>query len=92
MLINATAKAGTEEKSDIVIEVSPIASGIEIELRSPVKLLFGEQIKQTIHSTVEALNFEGVRVRAQDYSALDCVIAARTETALLRAARTGGNE
>lgn len=86
MHITKKAKAGTDEKSDILIEVSPLSSGVEIDLRSPVEILYGEQIRRTISDTVKKLGVVGVQIIAVDHSALDCVIAARTEAAILRAA------
>jgi citrate lyase subunit gamma (acyl carrier protein) len=92
MQIMKKAKAGTDEKSDILIEVSPLSSGVEIDLRSPVEILYGEQIRRTIFDTVKKLGVVGVKIAAVDHSALDCVIAARTETAILRAAGKEGAE
>jgi citrate lyase subunit gamma (acyl carrier protein) len=77
--------AGTLESSDIHVEVSP-GEGLEINLTSIVMMQFGESIKQTIQQVLSDMQIQNVRITAHDRGALDCVIRARVETALARAA------
>jgi citrate lyase subunit gamma (acyl carrier protein) len=84
MRVVKNATAGTLESSDIFVEAEP-GQGIEIELTSAVIQQFGDSIKKTIQDTVQRLGVTDVRIRANDRGALDCVIQARIETALLRA-------
>lgn len=86
MKIIKMATAGTLESSDILITVEQgEESGIHIHLESPVKKQFGDQIKQVIRETAEYVGVESANITAIDKGALDCVIKARTSTALHRA-------
>jgi citrate lyase subunit gamma (acyl carrier protein) len=91
MKIENTAIAGTLESSDITVVVEPNPDNeVIIELKSSVGKQFGDQIKKVIISTLSSLNVESAIVRVNDKGALDCVIKARVETAVLRA--TGKTE
>ncbi|MGL4992350.1 MAG: citrate lyase acyl carrier protein [Sarcina sp.] len=89
MKIIKNASAGTIESSDIMIVVFPNDSGIEIELNSSVEKQFGSQIKQVILETLNELNVSNVTIKATDKGALDCVIKARVQTAIVRASEEG---
>ncbi len=78
------AVAGTDEKSDIVVSIEPAENGITLELHSSVKNQFGPAIEASIRKTLEELGVQNARVVANDRGALDCVIRARVETAVLR--------
>ncbi len=78
------AVAGTDEKSDIVVSIEPAANGITLEFSSTVKNQFGPAIEAAIRQTLEALGVKNALVKANDRGALDCVIRARVETAVLR--------
>ena len=85
MEIKKTATAGTLESSDIMVTVAPSSEkGIHIHLTSSVAMQFGPQIKEVITSCAKRLGID----TAVDQGALDCVIKARTETALYRAAES----
>lgn len=84
MKIEKTALAGTVESSDIQFTLSASDNGIQIDLDSPVKDLYGKQILQVIEDTLKAYNIESVKVKAIDRGALDCVIKARLVTAIQR--------
>ena len=92
MIIRKPASAGTLESSDCMVTVLPADGGrLELEIESPVLAQYGDAIRQTAERTLRELSVEGGAVRIQDKGALDCVIAARVETAVLRAAgETGG--
>jgi citrate lyase subunit gamma (acyl carrier protein) len=83
--IQQESVAGTLESSDIMIQLSPGASGIEIDLESIVEKQFGREIRRAIIETLNSLEVKNVRVRAVDKGALDCVIRARVKTAVYRA-------
>lgn len=80
------AVAGTMESSDAYVEIEPNESGsVRVTLESVVAKQFGSRIKASVE---EVLNEQGVKsasVRVIDRGALDCVIRARVETAILRA-------
>ena len=87
MEIKKTAMAGTLESSDITIVIEPNQENeVSIGLISSVEKQFGDQIKKVILDTLKELNVESAIVRVNDKGALDCVIKARVETAVLRAA------
>lgn len=85
MRIKKPAEAGNCEKNDIFVRVSPISGGITIDLASPVMKLYGDRIREVIVNTIRNMGIDGVEVIATDGGAIDCVIEARMETALLRA-------
>ena len=85
MKITKTAMAGTMESSDIMVTLAPGGEGIEIDLSSAVEKQYGKQIRQVIHTTLEELSVEHVKVTAVDKGALDCTIRARVKTAAFRA-------
>ena len=89
MEIKKTATAGTLESSDIMVTVAPSSKkGIHIHLTSSVAMQFGPQIKEVIASCAKRLGIDDAEITAVDQGALDCVIKARTETALYRAAES----
>ncbi len=87
MDIKTLGIAGTLESSDIMITVHPKDDGRMIELTSPVKQQFGNQIIATIEEVLNKYDVNNVLISARDRGALDFTVHARTETALLRAAR-----
>ena len=81
-----TAHAGTLESSDAFVRVIPVdAKGIEIELESSVEEIYGDAIRALVLATATAMSVEGVKIIVQDKGALDYVIKARVQTAILRA-------
>ncbi|MBP1679966.1 MAG: citD [Proteobacteria bacterium] len=81
-----TAHAGTLESSDAFVRVIPVdAKGIEIELESTVEEIYGDAIRALILETAMAMKVDGVKLIVQDKGALDYVIKARVQTAILRA-------
>ena len=82
------AHAGTLESSDAYVEIAPREDGlegIELELESPVRMQFGDEIRKSVLQTLEWMGLESAWVRVVDRGALDCVIRARVETAVKRA-------
>lgn len=84
MEIKKSAFSGTLESSDAYIEITPSQNGIQIELESIVLKQFGPQIKATVLSVLNDFEVENANVKILDRGALECVIRARTECAILR--------
>lgn len=83
MEIVRKASAGTMESSDVYVEVTP-GQGLQIELQSVVAQQFGAAIEATVRDVLADQGVENVLVRVVDRGALECVIRARVETAILR--------
>lgn len=83
MEIVRTASAGTMESSDVYVEIEP-GQGVEILIESVVKGQFGDAIRQVVTDVLTEQNVANARVTVADRGALDCVIRARVETAILR--------
>ena len=80
------AHAGTLESSDLFVRVTPIeGEGVEIELESTVYEIYADAIKATILESANALKATGIKIMVQDKGALDYVIKARVQAAILRA-------
>ena len=78
------ATAGTDEKSDAVITVEPNENGLELEIKSVVYNQFGAAIEASVREVLKDLGVENAKVSVADRGALDCVLRARVETAVLR--------
>jgi len=78
------AAAGTMESSDVYVEIEPADSGIVIELDSVVEKQFGAEIRRVAGEVLEEQGVTSAKLRLVDRGALDCVIRARVETAILR--------
>lgn len=85
MEIKKCAFSGTLESSDAYIEIEPSKDGISLELESIVEKQFGTQIKACVFSVLDEFNVENAKVKVLDRGALECVIRARVENAILRA-------
>ena len=77
------AFAGTMESSDVYVEVEP-ADGLQIQVESVVFAQFGEAIRETVTDVLREQGVDNAAVRLTDRGALECVIRARVETAILR--------
>lgn len=87
MEIKNISSAGTLESSDILVVVEPnFEGGIILEIKSVVEKQYGEQIRKVIIDTLDELKVKDAIVKVNDKGALDCVIKARVQTAVLRAA------
>ena len=84
MEIKNYASAGTMESSDVYVEIEPCDDGINIEIESVVQKQFGERIKRAVNETLAEKDIKNAVVRVIDRGALECVIRARVETAVLR--------
>ena len=77
------ASAGTLESSDVYVEIEP-AEELEIQLESVVLAQFGDDIIHVVREVLQENGVEKANVRVIDRGALECVIRARVETAILR--------
>ena len=84
MSIEKYAFAGTMESSDAYVEIEPCDNGVNIEIESVVKKQFGEKIEKAVSEVLSEQGVENACVRVKDRGALECVIRARVETAILR--------
>lgn len=86
MNIVREALAGTQESSDLMVKIAPAHGELEIVIHSEVIKQFGEQIRLVVNDTLRAMNVHQGLIIIEDKGALDCVIRARLQSALLRAA------
>lgn len=86
MKIVKEALAGTVESSDLLVKIAP-ASELNVVINSEVFKQFGDQIHQVVHETLDALGVTEGLLIIDDKGALDCVIRARVQSAVLRAAQ-----
>ena len=84
MKIVRSAAAGTMESSDVYVQIAPAGQGIQLQLESVVAQQFGDSIRALVMEVLEEHGVESANIRIMDRGALDCVIRARVETALLR--------
>ncbi len=78
------AFAGTLESSDVYVEVKPFENGLDVEIDSVVMAQFGDKIKEVVCDVFKEQGIENASVRIKDKGALECVIRARVECAILR--------
>ena len=78
-----SAVAGTMESSDAYVEIEP-AEGLQIQLESVVIQQFGEAIKDVVRDVLAEQGVENAKIRVVDRGALECVLRARIETAIVR--------
>ena len=88
MKIVKAASAGTLESSDAYVEIEPGKNGIKVQLESVVMDQFGEAIEKTVGEVLAEQDVKNANVRIIDRGALDCVIRARVETAVLRGGKS----
>jgi citrate lyase subunit gamma (acyl carrier protein) len=83
MKILKNASAGTMESSDVYVEIEP-GTGINLQLESVVAKQFGDSIRAVVSEVLQEQGISDANVRIVDRGALECVIRARVETAILR--------
>jgi citrate lyase subunit beta / citryl-CoA lyase len=74
-------RQGDDVRSDLHVVVEAIGDELDIEIRSSVAALFGEDIRARVQRTLLTLGVERARVRIDDHGAVPWVIAARVEAA-----------
>lgn len=82
---------GNEKASDCVVTVDLNNQGIEVEVVSKLKYMFGELMEKAVKEALTEIKVENAKVKVQDFGALDFIIKARTKTAAKRAQRGGNN-
>ncbi len=82
--VKKKASAGTLESSDVYVEIEPAADGLVIDLQSVVQNQFGPAIEAAVREVLAATGVDKAKVKVMDRGALECVIRARVETAVLR--------
>ena len=85
MEIIKSASAGTLESSDAYVEIEPADNEITIALESVVEKQFGNKIRDAVKDVLAQNSVDSAYVRLIDRGALECVIRARVETAIIRA-------
>ena len=83
MEIVKSAAAGTMESSDAYVEIEPAAQ-LNVQLESVVQQQFGEEIRTVVGEVLAENGVKKANVRVIDRGALECVIRARVETAIMR--------
>ena len=78
------ATAGTDEKSDAVITIAPSDNGLQLDVKSVVMNQFGSAIEASVREVLQDMGIVNATVTVADRGALDCVLRARVETAVLR--------
>lgn len=81
MTIIHPARAGTDEDSDIIIEISP-GDTLSITLESKVEALYGKKIREVIEETLKEMEVSAATLHARDKGALDYTIRARVKAAV----------
>lgn len=81
-----TITAGTEEKGDAQITVTPLSSGREIEILKIPHPRFRDAVEKTVNRILDEEGAENLRVEVSDFGALEFVIEARVRAALRLAA------
>ncbi|MGO2118533.1 MAG: citrate lyase acyl carrier protein [Fusobacterium sp.] len=76
---------GNEKNSDALVTVDLNCNGIEVEVESKLKKMFGKLMEKAVREVLEEEKVENAKVKVQDFGALDFVIKGRTRTALHRA-------
>jgi citrate lyase subunit gamma (acyl carrier protein) len=71
------------ESSDVYVQIEP-GTSLEIQVESVVYNQFGEAIREVVTEVLQEQGIEAASVRIIDRGALECVIRARVETAILR--------
>jgi citrate lyase subunit beta/citryl-CoA lyase len=86
----SAGRKGDGVRSDLYVSVAVEDSGgIDIALDSKVGVFYGGSIRETVESVLGAFGVDHAKVEIVDKGALPYTIAARVETAVRRAGKTG---
>ena len=85
MKIIRPAIAGTLESSDAMVRVLPSAVRT-IEIESVVMAQYGDEIRRAVEEMLQYMGVNEGEIYVSDRGAIDCVLRARMEAALYRAA------
>ena len=89
MILRREVTAGTEEKADVQVTVSPGTGHREISLDKLPHPRFSAHLQAVIEAVLDQEQVESVQVRVEDFGALDFVLEARLRAALREAAKEG---
>jgi len=80
------SQAGTFESSDLIVLIEPKDqnSGRSIEIESIVMLQYGDNLKAIVSEMLDKYELTDIHVILRDKGALEPVVQARLETAILR--------
>ena len=85
MKVVKEAISGTLESSDLLVKVGPSDKGTrDVVIRSEVIKQFGKHIERAVTETLDKLSLNDGSIVIDDKGALDCVIRARVQAAVLR--------
>ena len=73
---------GEKPRSDLRVKYTPSKKPLKITVKSTVKMLFGQSIKQQAKSVCQDLQISTGAINIEDFGALPFVIAARLEAAI----------
>ena len=79
------ATAGTLESSDAFVSIEPADDGLDIKIDSVVIKQFGDNILSVTEEVLREFDITDAKVSVVDRGALECVLRARVECAVLRA-------
>ena len=80
---------GSGVRSDVWVAVTQIQNGgVQVEVKSKVKALFGRQIEALTEKIMHFFGLENVQVSIEDAGAVDFVLAARLEAAIKQVVKT----
>lgn len=77
------ASAGTMESSDAYVEIEP-SGELTVNIESVVAKQFGDKIDAAVREVLCECGVKTAAVKVVDRGALECVIRARVETAIMR--------
>lgn len=80
---------GNEKDSDAVVTVDLKEKGINIEINSKLKKMFGHLMEKAVKDVLSEMNVKNAKVTVQDFGALDFIIKGRIRTAVRRAIKGG---
>ena len=84
MMIVKNATAGTLESSDVYVQIQPGEGSLQLSVESVAANQFGDAIREVVEEVCAQQGVTNANVRILDRGALECVIRARVETAILR--------
>ncbi len=84
-------RRGTDVRSDCWVRITLTGLGsLDIQVKTKVEVMYGEDIRQLIREVLTALGVTGARVEMEDAGALPFVQMARLEAAVRRLGLLGG--
>ena len=84
MFIYRTASAGTDTSGDALVTVSPSEEGLSLHISSVFYAQFARAIEKTARELLSSLGVQNAEVTIDDHGAMDWVLRARIEAAVLR--------